>query len=52
MGLLYLCPQAHGAEDEIVVIKLDSFAIAELLRVTQISASAPDDTNLCPSTGW
>lgn len=31
------------AGDELITIALDSFAIAELLRVTSISASAPDD---------
>lgn len=39
------------AGDEIVVIKLDSFAIAELLRVTNISASAPDDALTLGSSG-
>ena len=39
------------AGDEIVVIKLDSFAIAELLRVTNISASAPDDSLVLDAQG-
>jgi hypothetical protein len=35
---------AASANDEIVIIALDSFAIQELLRVTSVSASAADDS--------
>lgn len=42
-GVGFTLAVAAKAGDEIVAIKLDSFAIAELLRVTQISASASDD---------
>ena len=40
-----------SAGDEIVTIALDSFAIAELLRVTQISASSPDDSIVINASG-
>ena len=42
-GVGFTLAVAAKAGDEIVAIKLDSFAIAELLRIFNTSASAPDD---------
>lgn len=42
-GVGFTLSAGAKVDDEIVAIKLDSFAIAELLRVTSISASAGDD---------
>lgn len=44
---------ASGAAvgDELVTIALDSFAIAELLRVTAVSASAPTDSIVVDASG-
>jgi hypothetical protein len=37
--------------DEVVIIALDSFAIAEILRVTNVSASAPNNSIVVHSSG-
>jgi len=43
--------EAADVNDEVVIIALDSFAIAEILRVTNISASAPNNSLQISSAG-
>ena len=43
-GTTVVLTDAADANDEVVIIALDSFAIAELLRVTNVSASAGNNT--------
>jgi hypothetical protein len=50
-GVGFTLAVAAKAGDEIVAIKLDSFAIAELLRIFSTSASAPDDSVIVDASG-
>ena len=50
-GVGFTLAVAAKAGDEIVAIKLDSFAIAELLRIFNTSASAPNDAVTVDASG-